>query len=244
VTASGRENAARERGGAAGYDRHRPVPPAAIVERPCELANTSSPVVVDLGCATGNSTRIWLTTASRVIGVEPNAESVAFAANQTSEIEFRQAFASDTGLPAHVADIVTCVQALHWMEPVRTRQEIHRILRPNGIFAAIVSTMFPTDDPSIRETLYAAKEYVAIHGLVSAQKKWGPADYESWFDANDGFQLSAHETADIRARLRTCGDVATALAHSASDDELGLSRVPRIASGDITFHVYIGRLTE
>ena len=34
------------------------------------------------------------------------------------------------------ADIVTCSQSFHWMEPEPTLAEIARILRPGGVFAA------------------------------------------------------------------------------------------------------------
>jgi SAM-dependent methyltransferase len=100
-------------------------------------------VVVDLGCGTGLSTFIWRGRADRIIGVEPNGDMLASAkAQMTSDdsnptkdingttIEFVQAIASATGLPSACADIVTCSQSLHWMEPVSTFAEVKRLLRP------------------------------------------------------------------------------------------------------------------
>ncbi len=51
-------------------------------------------------------------------------------------ISFRQGVASHIELPDECADIVTCSQSFHWMEPKSTLAEVTRILRPGGIFAA------------------------------------------------------------------------------------------------------------
>ncbi len=52
------------------------------------------------------------------------------------EFPYREGFSHATGLPDACADIVTCSQALHWMEPMGTFREAARILRPGGVFAA------------------------------------------------------------------------------------------------------------
>jgi len=53
-----------------------------------------------------------------------------------ANVSIRDGVASDTGLDGDSADIVTCAQSLHWMEPESTFEEIARILRPGGVFAA------------------------------------------------------------------------------------------------------------
>ena len=50
-------------------------------------------------------------------------------------IRFVNAFAHETGLAPECADLVTCSQSFHWMEPEETLQEVNRILKPGGIFA-------------------------------------------------------------------------------------------------------------
>ena len=94
---------------------------------------------MDLGCGTGLSTLAWAGSAKRVIGVEPSADMIAVArgkAEGLGNVEFRRAFADDTGLPDSCADAVTCSQSFHWMEPDATLAEVGRILRPGGVFAA------------------------------------------------------------------------------------------------------------
>ena len=126
-------------GFAAGYDSHRPSPPAALLDVLCLEAQVERPrLVVDFGSGTGLSTRAWAERADEVVGVEasPEMREQAEAATSAGNVRFVQAFAQETGLEDGVADIVTCSQSFHWMEPEPTLTEAARILRPGGVFAA------------------------------------------------------------------------------------------------------------
>lgn len=125
------------------YDRTRPSPPLALLDLLTQLIHTPRPIlVVDLGSGTGLSTSIWGERAQRVIGIEPNTDMRTQAIGKVvhhpyrAHIEYREGVSHQTGLPDGCADIVTCAQSLHWMEPTSTLAEIARILRPGGLFAA------------------------------------------------------------------------------------------------------------
>ena len=142
-------------GFSAHYDRFRPRPPQALLDVLCRYARTDRPrLVVDLGCGTGLSTRAWSSTAARVIGIEPNAAMLA-AAEPAPGVEYREAFAAETGLDDGGADIVTCSQSLHWMEPEPTFAEAARILRPGGVFAAYDYDWPPVVDPELDDAFLA-----------------------------------------------------------------------------------------
>lgn len=122
------------------YDAARPQPPAEATAILSLLAGVRrAALVVDIGCGTGLSTRIWTGRARRVIGVDPSTDMLAQArtATRSRAIEFRQGFSHDTGLPAACADIVTASQCLHWMPPEPTFREVARVLRKGGVFAAL-----------------------------------------------------------------------------------------------------------
>jgi SAM-dependent methyltransferase len=124
---------------AGGYAAHRPAPPAALLDVLSLEAQVERPrLVVDLGSGTGLSTRAWAERADEIVGVEASNEMRAQAESQTAaqNVRYVRAFAQDTGLPDAEADIVTCSQSLHWMEPEPTFAEAARILRPGGVFAA------------------------------------------------------------------------------------------------------------
>ena len=153
----GRSGYERE-GFAAHYDRYRPRPPGALLESLLQLARVErAALVVDLGAGTGLSTRAWAGLAERVVGVEPNPamRAVAESLTEAANVEFVGAFAQDTGLPAGAADIVTCSQSLHWMEPEPTFAEAARLLRPGGVFAAYDYDVVPVCDWEV-EQAYAA----------------------------------------------------------------------------------------
>lgn len=122
------------------YDDCRPRPPGAVVRLLTDLSLVHRPaLVVDLGCGTGLSTRIWAGRADRVIGIEPGDAMRRVAEQRTghASISYRRGFAEATGLPDGEADIVTASQAFHWMEPEASLAEVARILRPGGVFATL-----------------------------------------------------------------------------------------------------------
>jgi len=122
------------------YDYYRPSVPKVIVNILTQLACVAKPrKVVDIGCGTGLSTRVWAKYADEVVGIEPNDEMrhQAESHSDSSNVHYQKGLSFSTGLPDSCADIVTVVEAFHWMEPTATIKEISRVLRPEGVFAAI-----------------------------------------------------------------------------------------------------------
>lgn len=81
---------------------------------------------------------MWADRADEVVGVEasPEMRDQAAAATTADNVRFVHAYAQATGLPDGEADVVTCSQALHWMDAEPTLAEAARLLRPGGVFAA------------------------------------------------------------------------------------------------------------
>jgi ubiquinone/menaquinone biosynthesis C-methylase UbiE len=157
-------------GFAEGFDRNRPSTPEALLDVLCLEAQVERPrLVVDLGSGTGLSTRAWAERADEVVGVEASPEMRDQAEDATSadNIRFVQAYAQKTGLPAGAADIVTCSQSFHWMEPVATLAEVARILRPGGVFAAYDYDWPPVVHPGVEA---AFEELVRRLGMRRALK--------------------------------------------------------------------------
>jgi SAM-dependent methyltransferase len=122
------------------YDRHRPQPPQALAALLMRIAQCPRPaLVVDLGSGTGLSSRYWSDKAERVVGIEPSADMrrTAMEHGSAGNLQFHDGFSHRTGLPAGAAQIVTCMQSLHWMEPQGTFEEARRLLRSGGVFAAV-----------------------------------------------------------------------------------------------------------
>jgi SAM-dependent methyltransferase len=124
---------------AEGYAKYRPsYPPEALefILRRCGLASGS--VLVDVGCGTGISSRLFAGEGLSVIGIEPNAEMRASAEAAEKEDPpflgpvYRDGRAEATGLAAGSADAVLAAQAFHWFEPEAALREFHRILKAGG----------------------------------------------------------------------------------------------------------------
>src|SRR5437764_1226999 len=99
------------------YARHRPDYPAAaldLIVRRCGLGRDT--LLVDVGCGTGISARLFAARGIPVVGVEPNdemrsrAEAAPLPAGAVS-LEYRKGRAEATGLPEGAAAAVLAAQA-------------------------------------------------------------------------------------------------------------------------------------
>ncbi len=233
-------------GFAALYDEVRPVPPVAFTEVVVQVARISRPpVVVDLGSGTGVSAGIWAGHAERVVAVEPNEEMRAMAAarlrsERDTEFEIRDALASDTGLPDRSADVVTCSQSLHWLDPETTFPEVARILRPGGVFAAIDCDWPPAIDWEVDDAYErmdrAMRRLEAARGVVP--RRWEKSGHLARLRDSGLFRWSTEVAlshvesggADrIIALAETQGGVVALRQAGVPDEDIGLDDLRRVA---------------
>lgn len=215
------------------YDRLRPRPPPDLIALLRSVAPTQPPrLVVDLGSGTGISTVAWADDAARIIGIEHNDEMIA-AARRAPNVEYHHAAAHDTGLPAACADVVTCAQSLHWMDPEATLAEVAHVLRPRGIFA-VYDYDWP---PFVQWEIDEAFLVVIRAGGVDPSRPEKSRHLER-LRGSGRFrwvrELCLHGrepgSADHVARLPLAfGPVARRLSEGASEQELGLAGLRRVA---------------
>jgi SAM-dependent methyltransferase len=161
-------------GFARGYDSYRPSPPLGLLDILCLEAQVERPrLVVDLGSGTGLSTRAWAERADEVVGVEasPEMRSQAEEATSAGNVRFVQGYAQETGLPGGAADIVTCSQSFHWMEPVATLAEAARLLRPGGVFAAYDYDWPPIVHPDVEAAFEELVRRVGMRRALRGQPR-------------------------------------------------------------------------
>ncbi len=240
-----RPNVERFAGFASLYDDVRPQPPKVIIDILAQLALVERPkLVVDLGCGTGLSTRIWAERAEQIVGIEPSADMRRQAESRTTarNIRYQEGFSHQTGLPDASADIVTCSQSLHWMEPNATFSEVARILRAGGVFAAYDNDWPPTcnaaaeiayvDFTTRTETLGAERGASAYRGVKKMDKEGHLARMQSsgYFRYTNEIVLHSIERGDA-ARLiglaLSQGGVAALFKNGLSEEQVGLPQFRR-----------------
>lgn len=123
------------------YTRYRwPYPEAAIAKIIDVAGLDNSSKVADIGAGPGTVTRHLVGRVGFAYAVEPNDEMRRQA---TINLGGYPAFIPITGraeattLLDHSVDAITVGRALHWFDPVPTRREFLRILKPGGWLAII-----------------------------------------------------------------------------------------------------------
>jgi ubiquinone/menaquinone biosynthesis C-methylase UbiE len=223
---------ARE-GFAALYDAYRPRPPRVLLDTLCRIAGTEHPaLVVDLGTGTGLSARAWSERAERVVGVEANEAMVAEARRVTAaaNVDYVSGFAHQTGLYDGCADIVTCSQSLHWMEPEPTLAEAARILRPGGVFAAYDYDPAPLVEPDVDaawdEYLRRRREARERRGIPSGGDVWPKREHLDRMRASGRFrhcrEIALHAVVPGTADSLVGFARSIGLSGDATEEELGL----------------------
>jgi SAM-dependent methyltransferase len=241
------------------YDLCRPRPPAALVELLPPLAGVDRlSLVVDLGCGTGLSTRLWAGHADEVIGVEPNDAMRAYAEAVTEAPNVRYVGASSyaTGLADACADLVTASQSLHWMRPESVFPEIARILRPGGVFCAYqyFSLQTPLWEPEAAWEFELARKGELRAGLGLTEETW-PVSRERLVDSGvfrrvRELALHSVEQGDgdrLVGLALSEGSMVTLLEAGVTEEEVGLDRLRAAAAVMsepvpwwIGYRVYVG----
>ena len=154
------------------YDRSRPSAPEEVVRILETYLQETPRRVADVGCGTGLSTFLWLDRAQQIVGIEPGAgmrgiaEAKWEAAGRPGQLEFREGYSDALDLEDGWADVVTCSQSFHWMNPQPSLAEFARVLRPGGVFAAYDCDWPPVLNADI-EAAYA--EFAALADRRAAE---------------------------------------------------------------------------
>ncbi len=118
------------------YDKYRPSPPIEILQQTLNyLGKPKAELILDLGCGTGISTKVWEGYANEIIGIEPSVEMIEIAKSKSknAQIKYLVGYSNDIQLSSNSVDVVSCSQSFHWMEPKSTLKEISRVLKDKGI---------------------------------------------------------------------------------------------------------------
>jgi ubiquinone/menaquinone biosynthesis C-methylase UbiE len=177
------------------YAKFRPEYPREMVDfvfRKCNLRRGD--VLVDVGCGTGISSRLFAARGLRVFGVEPNDGMRLRAQEEPSPKDvpapiYLRGSAEATGLAETTANAVLAAQAFHWFDPEPALREFWRILKPSGWVVLVWNDRDVTDPFTARYGALMKTARDASHGPF--------ADVESADALKRSPYFSRFETADF-----------------------------------------------
>lgn len=229
------------------YDAYRPRTPKIIPDILTQLAQVKRPkLVVDLGCGTGFSTFIWAKRAKQVIGVDHSNDMRRVAEKKKAKqkannVRFIAGTSSKTTLPNSCADIVTCSQSFHWMEPKATLAEIARILRAGGVFAAYDYDRLPIINLAAEQalsTFWSGLEPFRKKLNLTSWQKWDKQEHLSRMQASGRFRyvreihvnsVEKGNAERLAGFAQTFSSTKAIFEHGYSEKEIGLDKLRLIA---------------
>lgn len=118
------------------YVLYRPGYPSEIIDYLVQnFGLNSDSIIADIGSGTGKSSEMFLDKGYQVYGVEPNADMRQAAEKLFEDNPFFisvDAKSEQTSLPDKSIDFIIAGQAFHWFDPIETKNEFKRILKPAG----------------------------------------------------------------------------------------------------------------
>ena len=121
------------------YDRARPTYPAGLVDR--IIAASPGRDVLDVGCGTGISSRLFQAAGCTVLGVDPDPRMAELARQGGTATEVAKF--EDWDPAGRSFDAVVAAQAWHWVDPVAGAARAAAALRPGGRLALFWNAFEP-----------------------------------------------------------------------------------------------------
>src|SRR5580693_1805255 len=137
------------------YDRARPGYPDSLVDR--IVAGSPGRDVVDAGCGTGISARLFQAAGCRVLGVDPDPRMADLARGHGLEVEVAKFEEWDAA--GRTFDAVIAGQAWHWVDPAAGAAKAASVLRPGGRLAVFWNAFEPPAE--LREAFAAVFQLLA-----------------------------------------------------------------------------------
>ncbi|NVO27937.1 methyltransferase domain-containing protein [Donghicola sp. C2-DW-16] len=135
-----------DKGGSA-YAQFRPEYPTELADYLAALGSART-CAVDVGCGTGQLTRLMAGRFDTVLGFDPSADQIGNAV-PVDGVTYGVAPAEALPLPDHSADLITAAQAAHWFDLLAFWTEARRVAAPGGIVALISYGVLRLEDEAL-----------------------------------------------------------------------------------------------
>ena len=139
-----------------------------------EMHLESHDVIADIGSGTGMLSLVFLENGNQVFGVEPN--EAMRRAGEAFLLPFERfvsiaATAEQTTLKSRSVDMITVGSAFHWFDPLPTKLEFKRILKPEGWVVITGNSRKQDVDCASRELDLLMERYTIDENAAKLHKK-------------------------------------------------------------------------
>ncbi|MBE0699175.1 MAG: class I SAM-dependent methyltransferase, partial [Anaerolineaceae bacterium] len=157
-------------------------------------------IVIELGAGTGILTRQVVNRVSHLYAIEPDMQMNAWIREGLpagSPISVIAAKAEAVPLLSNHADAVLVAQAIHWFNPLETRDEIHRLLKKHGWLVLLRNYGTDSDLNQALQELNTVENGVRLNPQLSS---FVPKKVEYYYDQenieSEQFPFTIHQDWD------------------------------------------------
>jgi len=124
----------------------------------------------DCGAGSGQFTQLLAPYFNHVVATDIS-EAQLQQAPYFENVSYQVQAAEQTSIAAHSIDLVTVAQAIHWFDFDAFYKEVKRVLKPQGIFAAIGYGLIEVQDAAIN-SLVQQLYFETLNGYWDAERRY------------------------------------------------------------------------
>nr|XP_039263331.1 putative methyltransferase DDB_G0268948 [Styela clava] len=161
------------------YAVYRPDYPISVAEEIISYVSRKSglqkgdniPVMVDIGCGTGQSTKLFQPYVSKIIGIDPSENQIEQAkiCNSAANVTYLVGKAESIPVDDESVDLVCAGISIHWVDFECFFKECSRVLKPSGSIALYaywkpnITQLDRSPDPSAASILFNLRSKCIWH---------------------------------------------------------------------------------
>lgn len=148
------------------YDDVRPAYPAEVVDAAVRRVARAAPLrVLEIGCGTGQATRLLAERGHQVLATDLSADLLALAAHNLADypnLRFEAAAFEDLAAPDGSFDLIVSAQAFHWIDPAIGVAKAGSLLAPGGVLALFWNFVNYDATPLLRQLRDACATQIPV----------------------------------------------------------------------------------
>ena len=124
----------------------------------------------DCGAGSGQFTQLLAPHFQQILATDLSQAQLD-QAPQWANVRYRACLAQDSGLADASVDLITVAQAIHWFDFEAFYAEVHRVLKPRGVFAAVGYGLIQVVDTEVNAAIQRLY-FQTLKGYWDAERRY------------------------------------------------------------------------